>query len=963
MKTKRSSKGMSLLIVLAFIVIISVLVVGFAESMRLLRPTAVSHLERARADQFARSGLERVIATLNQQTADTNRNWASQPGQLLVGSPVDDGSTAVDERKVLSNVVPLHSGTAVPSGDPVLAPPNLNVVTYRDPNSHLLTETLDATNVVAMPVAWIYVRQSGAIDTNSSPSLSASDPIVGRYAYWADDESSKINYNIAWGRTGNTNAPGHPTRIELTALTNITQSYADILRNFVTRTNAANVPYNFFNTPLDARRIEMISGGAGVAAALRDNKFDVTHFNSDPNTTFFNEPRIVLTTRPNLAGWTKATNGPYNGQWVGVNGKNWADGGQPRYLRILKDPEDTLDPGLPYSIAMDTNRLSEAVATLALRPGTATNVAGYLQRSDWPMVSGTGSLQSKYFSGYPTTVSASGITAQTSRLGQIAVNILDYVRAKESTNQFIQPIIGSFNSAQPDPAKAFVLNQNGSATNGFQGLSRGPRVTEIGVWYGTNSGAAFTPSSPGGVNVSQPISAGAPYYLFKVEVFLPPNYGLASYDLANVYLGITVPGTTRWVPNYSAVTPPNYGSDSHKIYAGEMSGGTTLLTAGNYAVISRAVGLGTNAPPSPVPATTGAGSKVYLSGGNFNTVLQLAPANSGLTNGIPIETGAVATMKSLEVDDPRLNQHPGDWVPVPGNSFGSRNSRWSAGNPPPLIVPEVDTDGGVVSDASLYMPPPKGSTFTRTDGTIDDNTRGQIMSVGELGYIHTGAEPCAVFGATPIPPGVPWRTLRLQPSASGTNVVPDWAIMDLFTAPVAAPNPYNKYVYAPHDTGFGGRVNLNSSPEPFSLTRTSPLAAVLQNNTYDSTDFTRKLGAGPARDIADNIFNRTLATTSPLGKQYGYAGGYDSPGEVVEVKGIADGGEKSEELVRQIMNLVTTRGNVFSVYTIGQAIKQAPDGRLIVTAQQRAQAMIERYVDPANNSVRFSPVYFRNLSP
>ena len=953
MKINRTTNGMSLFIVLAFIVIISVLVVGFSESMRLLRPASASHLERERADQFAWSGVERVIATLNQQTASTNINWISQPGQLISGNV----------GAVLTNVVPLNSGTAVASPDPVYAPPNLNVVTYRDPTTHLITEKPDSsgTNTIAMQVAWIYVRQSGAMDTNSVPALSTNDPIVGRYAYWTDDESSKINYNVAWGRSGNTNAPGHPTRIELSALTNFSQSYADTLHNFVTRTNSANTPYNFFNTPLDARRI----GDSNVATALKDNKFDLTHFNSDPNTTFFNEPRIVLTTHPNLAGWTKATNGPYTGQWVGVNGKNWVDGGQPRYLRILKDPEDTLDPGGAYTLAIDSIRLSETIATLALRPPSATNTAGYLQRTDWPMVSGSGSIQSKYYGSYPTTpVTASGITPQTSRLGQIAVNILDYVRAKESTNSVIQPIVGYFDTTQTDPAKAFVLNQNGSATNGYIGLTRGPRITELGVWYGTNTGPAFTPSSPGGVNASQPIASGAPYYIFQVEVFLPPNYGLASVDLSTLYLGIQgVNGPTKWVPNYSAVSPPNYNSDTHKIYAGEMRGNTTILTAGNYTVISRAVGIGTNAPPVPVPATTGASTKIYLSGGVLNTVYQFACANSGFTNGIPIDTNAIASIKSLEVDDPRLNQHPGDWVQVPANSFGSRNSRWSAGKSPPATLPDVDTDNGLVSDSSLYMPPPKGTIFTRSNGTTDDNTKGQIMSVGELGYIHTGAEPCAMFGSTPIPPGVPWRTLRLQPSSSANSIVPDWAVMDLFTAPVAAPNQYNKYVYAPHDTGFGGRVNLNSSPQPFSMTRTIPLAAVLQNNTYDATDLTKKVSAASAQTIADNIFNRTLATTTPVGKQYGYTNGYDSPGEVVEIKGVADGGEKSEELVRQIMNLVTTRGNVFSVYTIGQAIKQTPGGKLSVTAQQRAQAMVERYLDPTTNQVHFSPVYFRNLSP
>jgi hypothetical protein len=954
---QKKTRAMSLLITLAFIVIITILVVGFAETVRLSRPAAASFLERTRADQFARAGVERVIGTLNQQTADNNRNWISQPGQLVVGSDADNSGTAIDERKVLSVIVPLHSGSAssaAPSGN-VLAQPNINIATYRDPAAHLLSEATNSTGkAIEMKVAWIYVRQSGALDTNASPALSASDPVVGRYAYWTDDESGKVNYNIAWGRTGNTNAPGHPSQIELSRLKNFSQSYADLLHGYITNVGAAN-PYNFFNTPQDARRTEKIAGGAGLAAALRENKFDVTHFNSDPNTTFFNEQRIVLTTRPERAGWT--TNAA--GVWVGVNGKDWASGGLPKYLRILKNSE-TNDPGGSYTTAIDAARLSETIATMALRPASSGTAAAYLQRGDWPMVSGTGSFQSKYYGSYPTTMSASGISAQTSRLAQLAVNVIDYVRAKESAIPMIQPIVGSFDSSQTDPAKTFVLNQNGSSTNGYVGLSRGPRVTELGVWYGTNSGTGTIIPPSGGANASKPIPPGSPYYLFQIEVFLPPNYGLANFDLSTVYLGLqgVSSNATKWSPNYSPASLPDRNADVHRIDASEVSGGTSILTAGNYAVISRAV-LSTNAPAFVPPASTGVGTRVLLMGGVLNTIYQIAPANDGLTNGLPVQTGALSAMKSLEVDDPRLNQHPGDWVEVPVNSFGGRNSRWSAGKPAPAVVPEVDTDNALVSDVSLYMPPPRGTIFTRPDGSLDDNTSGQVMSVGELGFVHTGYEPCSKFGSTAIPPGVPWRTLRLQPSQSGTDVVPDWALLDLFTAPIAAPNQQNRFVYAPHDTSFGGRINLNSQAVPFGVERLLPIASVLQNSAYNMTNHGGKLSAAEAATIAENIVDRTLAAG---GKQYGWPSGYDSPGELVEILGVADKGESSEELFRRTANLFTARGNVYGVYSIGQALKQSPSGVLTVLAEQRLQGVIERYTDSAGVT-HFSPVYLRNLSP
>lgn len=963
MKIRKKNRAMSLLITLAFIVIITILVVGFAETVRLSRPAAASFLERTRADQFARAGVEQVIGILNQQTGDTNKNWISQPGMLITGAANDDASTSVDERKVLSVVTPLFSGSAstnVPS-DSILTPVNINVPIYRDPGSRLITDRKDSGgNAMSMPLSWVYVRQSGALDTNASPALSTNDPIVGRYAYWADDESSKINYNIAWGKSGNTNSPGHPTRVELSALTNFTQATADVLHAFVTNSSPG---FNFFNTPLDARRIEKASGGAGVATALKANKFEVTHYNHDPNTTFFNEPRIVLTTKPNRAGWTKATNGPYAGQWVGVNGLNWDDGGQPRYLRILRDPEDTRDPGQSYTNAIEPSRLSETIAMMSWGSSLSDTNSGYLRRTDWPMVSGTGSFQSKYFSAYPTSTSPNGVMAQTSRLAQLAVNVIDYVRAKESTNPVVYPIIGYFDQTQTDLKKAFVYSPNGAASNGYWGLTRMPYITEIGVAYREWTNAtSFIP--PGTNYLSPAITNTSMYLCFKVEVHLPKNYGISSYNLTNMFL--TIQGVnsnaTKWKANL-----PQYNSDSHRIDPSEMldNGLSTVVTNGQYVTITRLIATANTSSNAMV--TNVGPARFGLSTAYGNSHYEIVPGVSGYTPGFAVDTNqavALDNILSYEVDDPRVNMHPGDWAKVPVNSFGKKNSRNTVGTPVPNTMPDVDSDGGMISDASFYMPPPAGAKFTRADGTIDDNSAtgagGQVSSVGELGYIHTGYEPCAIFNSQTMPAGTPWRTLRLQPNRYlGTSVVPDWAFMDLFTAPVAPPNAYNAYVYAPHTTGFGGRVNVNSKAEPFGLSRIAPLAAVFQNGTYDSTAPNSKLSAGDALGLASNIYNRILAAD---GKQYGNANAYDSAGEIVEIKGIADNGEKSEELIRNSANLLTARGNVFSVYSIGQALKQSPGGKLSLLGEQRVQVIVERYQD-ASGVVRFSPAYVRNLTP
>ena len=62
---------------------ITIIVVGLLNAMRVERSAANSHLEKARATLYAQQGVEDVVATLNNVAGDPNRNWISQPGQLI----------------------------------------------------------------------------------------------------------------------------------------------------------------------------------------------------------------------------------------------------------------------------------------------------------------------------------------------------------------------------------------------------------------------------------------------------------------------------------------------------------------------------------------------------------------------------------------------------------------------------------------------------------------------------------------------------------------------------------------------------------------------------------------------------------------------------------------------------------------------------------------------------------------
>ncbi len=941
-------RGVALVVTLAILVIVTVLIVGLTMAMRLERASAHSHLERARAGYFAQMGVERLLGTLHKEIADTNISWISFPGRI-VSSGAGFGK--------LTNSVDLYSGNGNTNLVGVLRPPNLNAHILQDqlPKTYLITDrTRDPSDpnsgVVEFPLRWIYVRHDGTLDTSESPNLTdKANPIVGRYAYWADDESSKLNYNIAWKRGAPGVPPGNPSQLNLPSLPGMSVPDADTIHDSITTNNYTNVT-RLFNSPYDARRL-----GTNLSGVINSNKFDVTFYNHDPNTTFFNQPRIVLTTQEKYA--------PRD-----ANGNILTDPvtGAPYFLDILKTPNS--DPGGPtdgsatatFPSIIDEAKLSKTLLLLV----------NYLKRNDWPMTSKASSLQQKYF---PTT--PGGAAADPYRLTQLALEIIDYVRCKESTNIFVPPLLGVYTSLTHFSTDA-QSKDAGRTQEIFQGLTRTPFITELGLWVPDVIPPAVSPAS--NFNVK-----------FKIEFYLPPNYGVDSVDLASSPNILTVSFVAT---DGSYILRPASGPAlSLPISAAECSTGTTILKAGEYVTVTRTV-VCQNLPeqPSatppiperdsipPPPAPRPERLALIVSYGPKQNFLQSVPQRrrheSPVGLWVPIDPAGTPEndISTVETDDPRCNllggapNYTGDWKPANPNTLGAPNTISTIGTPADAsIVPQQDSDsGGNVSDASLYMPSPKG--YTRSDGTAP-NPDGLVKSPGELGYIHTGIQRNLK--------STPWRTLRLQPSKDSTDVVPDWAFMDLFTVPTRITDPHDSGynttindIFYPHGTTIAGRINMNAQAQPFGNTnsvavpmeRIYPLKALFEGVTNASGG---TISSNSAETIARNIYTHTLATGANPGKYYGNTNAYDSQGEIIEVEGVADGGEESEEVVRGIASLMSARGSVFSLYSIGQAVKQTPNGNLVVNAEQRLQAIVERFLDPADNTVKFRTVYFRNLTP
>jgi uncharacterized protein (TIGR02600 family) len=239
-------RGAALLLVLGSLVLLGVLLLAFLGGVKGNMKTSKIYADGSSVRTLAESSVNLVMAQISQATAEPDQTWASQPGMIRVYST--GGTAAAECYKLYSwdtlkstgdfdsadNGVPVnwHEQKAlfvdlnapISTGTvrhwPILNPPMTAAI------SSSITGTMQVEgfevksdapvespqdnpnyNPVPMPVKWLYVLQDGQIVTPttsnsgsvtfSSSDVTPSNPIVGRIAFWTDDETCKVNINTA----------------------------------------------------------------------------------------------------------------------------------------------------------------------------------------------------------------------------------------------------------------------------------------------------------------------------------------------------------------------------------------------------------------------------------------------------------------------------------------------------------------------------------------------------------------------------------------------------------------------------------------------------------------------------------------------------------------------------------------------------------------------------------------------
>jgi hypothetical protein len=299
---------------------------------------------------------------------------------------------------------------------------------------------------------------------------------------------------------------------------------------------------------------------------------------------------------------------------------------------------------------------------------------------------------------------------------------------------------------------------------------------------------------------------------------------------------------------------------------------------------------------------------------------------------------------------------------------GTRNTRFIYSTTNDSSYPQIGTAGDESKcawiDTSTYAQKNPSAQQRRLWGNTPGDFNSRMPSIGMISCISTG-----------IQTGVPWRTIKLQPTAEDP---PDWLLLDLFAIPWnsinnVSPVPDTEPVPLTLMNNTQGKININAAVFPNSTTpttalRSSPIEALFLNAYRPNVVAgTSSLVTTTAAQTYNNVTNLYANIASYLTNKTSHH--FDYPGELCKVTGISDSTSGSSEwereaLVRQLGSLITTRSNVFSVWGVAQAVKKNPNNSNpanlgvfetksggavaddLITGEKRFHAMIQRYVWP-----------------
>ena len=271
-----------MLISLLMLSLITIIAVAFLGTMNWELSASRRNYDNQKAQALAMLGMKTAVAQLRHglDTWDNPyANFATNPPTFYWSM-----SPGLITRWSYSSTTPLTNYPLFSIGTTNLV--NLNAVmgdgTY--PIAGITNTTVAGATAPNISVYWVNVLKNPANTTASSV-----NPLIGRYAFWVDDENAKINVNTADGTMKyqtNSLGLGSPSEVSLQALQ---QGGANLATNVAT-----NIVYLARTTGLNSPK-EILRAAGTTPDLYTNNEFNLTAYSRSPDLNVFGQPKMVLT--------------------------------------------------------------------------------------------------------------------------------------------------------------------------------------------------------------------------------------------------------------------------------------------------------------------------------------------------------------------------------------------------------------------------------------------------------------------------------------------------------------------------------------------------------------------------------------------------------------------------------------------------------------------------------------------
>ena len=961
-------RGIALVLTLGILALVTLLLMAFVISMRVENMASKNFNDVIKARQLAQAAVDDAVGQLRFATPSPtiNGTWVAIPGAII--------SNATPAGAISSNVLYTQDrgyGTVDLNNGLLITGSN------RFYNSY--------ANSAIIAGWWNVAANIGGV-------------LQGRFAYWVDVESGKVNINYANQRTApdpskspNPLTPLNlllsdplvdqsiPGDVDLRALE--APFYENPNPSFwLTFSNAqANPPSQpWFSTVEEMRRGLSNSAAVALDAVTDDgaggylsNKFFVTVGTIDTNTDAFGRDRIDLTdpTVITLAN----INTPSSPVRQELNDPHWAT---VLYPGIVTDPNRRTFEGKygQFGVCQILANIYEYQNTAPLSAPIGNNnldtdgiPAQYSGLKKCPMISDVVVHVATSF--FTNTLALTTNWEVHVFVDVRLINIYDLPRG-QSYQVAIMPQAISCTSAggtdlQPNLWEQYITLGNNVPAHGF-GLLGAPAINTYGQYLATTPAEWIVTNGPTPPSLSLPVLNQVTVRLRKVRLLQPPGAPAnivdwmspadfaAAYPNDMVFAGATI---LPYIPGISPLFEASHGTPTFQPNALEKLDPRTRTFA-----------------------------------------------FTGFTQPLP----NVPSPQPLSVNWASMDQNHADVI----NNEPSWNQTYFG----TTVIRDDNAPHwyGLLADARFIDPyVPNPNPLVPTLRGLGGYREGPMESLGELMFIHTGYPHrtirlrSVIPETTGTPSGSPYADANVPTQNSArfgdynttvagwqnveANAIPDWVMLDMFKIGPAATVP--------------GRININqrfSGPANLLRPRLVSIEALIDNTSSNlSTYFDPLPPATPLIGtnvdvLANNIATRVVATNLtitglPTASPYAALPAYYTPGQICEVANMGYFSDprsppaydtydqnpsktRRQQIIRRISNLITTRSNLFTIWAIAQSIKKVDKtqpgvfvpGTDIITGEVKVQAIVERYEDPNPiylptdpRRVKFRVKYFR----